>query len=50
NFGDLFQALWDDFRLSKSDALKELNVSSQQEMAELPSECYRRVAAVRLKN
>jgi len=47
NFGDLFQALWDDFHLSKSEALKELNVNSQEEITELPSECYQRIAAVR---
>jgi hypothetical protein len=45
NFGDLFQALWDDFHLSKSEALKELNVNSQEEITELPSECYIRVKA-----
>ena len=47
NFKGLFQALWDDFRLYKSDALKELNVNSQEEITELPSECYQRIAAVR---
>ena len=47
NFGDLFQALWDDFHLSKSEALKELNVASQEEITELPSECYIRIATVR---
>ncbi|GAI46919.1 unnamed protein product, partial [marine sediment metagenome] len=47
NFGDLFQALWDDFHLSKSESLKELNVNSQEEIIELPSECYLRIAAVR---
>jgi len=47
NFADLFQALWDDFGLYKSEALKELNVNSQQEITELPSECYQRIAAVR---
>lgn len=47
SFGDLFQALYDDYRLSKSDALKELNVTSQAEITELPSECFRRIQAVR---
>lgn len=47
NFGDLFQALWDDFHLCKSEALRELNASSQEDLTELPSECYQRVAAVR---
>ena len=47
NFGDLFQALWDDFHLSKSESLKELNVNSQEEITELPSECYQRIASVR---
>jgi len=47
NFSDLFQALWDDFHLYKSEALKELNVNSQEEITELPSECYIRIAAVK---
>ena len=47
NFGQLFQALWDDFHLSKTESLNELNVHSQEEITELPSECYRRIAAVR---
>ncbi len=47
NFADLFQALWDDFHLYKSDALKELNVNSQEEITELPSECYIRIKATR---
>jgi len=47
NFGDLFQALWDDFHLSKSEVLKELNANSQEELTELPSECYTRIAVVR---
>jgi hypothetical protein len=47
NLSDLFQALWDDFHLYKSEALKELNVTSQDELTELPSECYLRIAAVR---
>ena len=47
NFGELFQALWDDFHLTKTEALKELNASSQEEITELPSECYQRIATVR---
>jgi len=47
NFGGLFQALWDDFHLSKSESLKELNVNSQEEITELPRECYLKIAAVR---
>ena len=47
NFGELFQSLWDDFHLSKSESLKELNVNSQEEITELPSECYIRVKAAR---
>jgi len=46
-FGDLFQAIWEDFRLSKTETLRELNVSSQEEITELPSACYQRIAAVR---
>jgi len=47
NFGDLFQALWDDFSLSKSEALRELNASCQEELTELPTDCYIRIASVR---
>jgi hypothetical protein len=47
NFADLFQALWDDFNLYKSEALKELNVDSQEEITELPSDCYIRIKATR---
>ena len=46
NLPELFQALWDDFHLYKSEALKELNVNSQEDITELPSECYIRIAAV----
>ncbi|MBA7593186.1 hypothetical protein ES703_00103 [subsurface metagenome] len=49
NFADLFQALWDDFGLYKSDALKELNINSQEDITELPSECYIRISAPRGK-
>jgi len=42
-WGQLFQAVWDDFRLSKSDALAELNVTSQEELTELPPDCYRKI-------
>lgn len=47
SFGELFQALWDDYHITKTESLNELNVHSQEEITELPSECYRRIAIVR---
>ena len=47
DFKGLFQALWDDFHLYKSDALKELSVNSQEEITEIPSDCYIRIKATR---
>jgi len=44
---DLYHACYQDFKLQPKDVLKELGYSSQSEVAELPSECYRRIAAVR---
>jgi hypothetical protein len=47
SFGELFQAVWDDFKMNRSAALKELNVSSPTDITEVPAECYRKIAAVR---
>jgi len=44
---ELLQACYDDFKLQPKQVLAELNVNSQEEITELPSECYRRIAAVR---
>jgi hypothetical protein len=43
----LFRACNEDFGLQPRQVLAELGVSSQNELTELPSECYRRIAAVR---
>ena len=47
NFPELWQALEEDFSLSKSESLRELNASSQEELTELPADCYIRIASVR---
>ena len=43
NFGDLYQALHDDFGMSREEAWRRLGVDSQQQMAESSAECYRMV-------
>ena len=47
DFPHLWQALEEDFGMSKKQGLAELNVSSQEELIELPWECYQRIAAAR---
>ncbi|MBA7468799.1 hypothetical protein ES707_04053 [subsurface metagenome] len=47
DFGDLYTACMEDFGLNKSQVLAELNVSSQEELTELPADCYIRIASVR---
>ena len=44
---ELFRACHDDFGMQPRDVLKELGVSSQGDISELPSECYRIITAVR---
>ena len=47
NFGALYEACWHDFKMDRQAVWAELNVSSQEEITALPSECYRKIAAVR---
>jgi len=44
---ELLKACHDDFRMQPKDVYTELNVKSASEITELPSECYKRIAAVR---
>ena len=44
---DLLRACNQDWKLQPKDVYAELNVKSANEITELPSECYRRIAAVR---
>lgn len=44
---ELLRACHEDFKMQPTDVYKELNVSSANEITELPSECYRRILAVR---
>jgi len=46
-FGDLYQACREDFQLDRQQIWAELNVSSQEEITDLPSECYKKIIAVR---
>ena len=47
DFDQLWQVLEEDFQMMKGQALAELNVRYQEELTELPWECYQRIAAVR---
>lgn len=47
DFGDLYSACQEDFKMTRQQVWAELNVSSQMEITDLPSECYRRIQAVR---
>jgi phage recombination protein Bet len=44
---ELYRACHEDFKLQPKDILKELGYSSQADITELPSECYRKILAVR---
>ncbi len=44
---ELYRACHEDFKLQPKQVLKELGYSSQSDIAEKPSECYRKIAAVR---
>lgn len=44
---ELMKACHTDFGLQPNDIVKELGYSTQFDIAELPSECYRKIAAVR---
>lgn len=39
--GDLFTACLTDFKMQRSDVIKELGYSSQEEIGESPADCYR---------
>jgi len=47
NFGDLYTACHQDFKMTRQQVWAELNVNSQEEITDVPAECYRRIAAVR---
>lgn len=49
DLGQLFQALLDDFGLSKEESLRELNATAKEDLTELPRESYIRVKAARQK-
>ena len=44
---DLLKACNQDFKMQPKDIYKELGYKSQTDITELPSECYKRIAAVR---
>jgi len=44
--GDLFTACFLDWKFTKTQVLKELNVKSQTDISETPAACYRRLRAV----
>ncbi len=45
--GDLFTACLKDFKMARSDVLKELGVSSPQSISVTPAECYQNILSVR---
>ena len=47
SFGELYTACKADFGMDRQAVWAELNVKSQEEITKLPSDCYRRIAAVR---
>ncbi|MEA3442546.1 MAG: phage recombination protein Bet, partial [Chloroflexota bacterium] len=47
NFGDLYTACHQDFKMTRQEVWAKLNVNSQEEITDVPAECYRRIAAVR---
>jgi hypothetical protein len=46
NFGDCFQAIWEDFRLTKADTLRALMVNTQADITDLPAKVYEKVAGM----
>jgi len=44
---ELYRSVHEDFKLQPKDVLKELGVSSQNDLTEKPADCYRKIAAVR---
>jgi len=47
NIAQLYSACFEDFKLQPKEVLKELGYSSQTDISETPSQCYRRIAVVR---
>lgn len=47
--GDLFTACLADFNMQRSEVIKELGHSSQEEITESPSECYRIIRQAKAK-
>ena len=47
SINDLLRACHEDFRMQPKEVYAELNVSSANEITELPGDCYRKIAAVR---
>jgi len=47
SINELYRACNEDFGLQPRQVLAELGASSQNEISELPSECYRKIAAAR---
>ena len=41
SMGDLFTACLSDFKMQRSDVIKELGYSNQEDIGESPAECYR---------
>ena len=46
-FDDLYRACRDDFRLNEKEVLRELGVTSQEDLSQLPRELYLQILAVR---
>jgi len=47
SLGALYQACKDDFNMSRQQVWEKLNVSSQEEIVDTPSDCYRFISQVR---
>lgn len=47
NFGELYTVCLQEFGLSRQQVWAELNVTSQMDITETPSECYRQIKAAR---
>ncbi|MBA7691082.1 hypothetical protein ES703_99620 [subsurface metagenome] len=46
-FSDLYQACLEDFKLDRQAVWEKLNVSSQEEISDTPSDCYRFISQMR---
>uniref|UniRef100_A0A6M3J551 Uncharacterized protein n=1 Tax=viral metagenome TaxID=1070528 RepID=A0A6M3J551_9ZZZZ len=47
NFGELYQACKEDFKITRQEVWKELGVSSQEALSDTPAEYYQKIASVR---